>query len=157
MGFFGKIKQMLGIGGIKLVCITPTATFARAGGSISGSAQLTSKSDQHITRLLAKVVELVHTKENGETKTKEFDLGTTVIATDVAMKAGESKNLDFAVAYVGGRTLTDMMQAKGGALGVMGKLGKMATGDKSEFELRVEATVKGSMMAKKSRVSLKPV
>ena len=157
MGFFGKLKQMFGIGGVKIVCTTPAATFVRAGGVISGQAQLTSKTDQLITRLVAKVVEVVTTKEGDRTKEEVFDLGVTELGTDLALKAGESKTLDFNVAYTGGRSFTDKMKAKGGMIGAMGKIGALASGEKSEYRLRVEASVKGAMIGSRHHVKLKPV
>ena len=157
MGFFGKIGQVFGIGGVKIKCTCPTPTFTRTGGTIAGSTQFISKNDQLITRLTAKVVEVITTKEGNETKEKDFDLGTTLLGTDIALKAGETKTMEFQVTYTGGTSITDKMQAKGGVLGAMGKLSAMAGHEKSEFRLRVDAAVKGSMVGSKDYVRLNPV
>ena len=155
MGFMGKIKQMFGIGGVKVVCAPATNDISSAGGSVDGRVELTSKTDQHVTKVEARMVELWTTGRGQEKKTKELEMGKVLVAADVPLKAGESKTLTFTLPYAVGKSMNDRLKEKGGAIGAIGKLGAFAAGEKSEFELRVSAGVKGTMLSSSAKVPMR--
>lgn len=156
MGFFGKLKQMAGIGGVKLQVVPSASTFVRGGGTLDGSLIVTSKSDQKINLIDVKVQEIVHVKEGEHHREKEFDLGYAQVSGELEIKAGESKTIPFSVSYSGGRTMADKLQAKGGALGMVGKIGAMANHEKLEYRVHAHAKVVGAPLGSGHKVKLNP-
>ena len=74
MGFFGKIKQFLGIGTVKVTATVP-GSFSVDDPTISGSVELLAKSDQEVVGVTVRFQEKWSTGR-GENKTeKTFDLG----------------------------------------------------------------------------------
>jgi hypothetical protein len=95
MGLFGKLKQMFGIGGVKVRCTPGSPNLSNDGGALAATVELTSRSDQLVARLLVKIVEERSTGKGDEKKTQHFDLGSTVVATDVAVKTDQPQVLPF--------------------------------------------------------------
>ena len=154
MAFMQKLKQMLGIGGVKVKVTTPNPRVERTANSIAGSIELNSKSDQLVTKLVVKFVEHRTTGSGNDKKHQTFDLGETLITQDLTVKAGVPAQFEFTVPFAL-KTITDQMRAKGGVLGVMGKIGSMVENERSEYKLTGSASVKGRMMAASGSVNIK--
>src|SRR5580700_6482322 len=105
MGFMQKIKQILGIGGVK-VKVTANPRVERTANSIAGSIELNSKSDQFVTKLIVKFVEHVTTGTGNEKKHKTYDLGEAFVCQDLEVKAGVPARFEFTVPF-SLKTVTD--------------------------------------------------
>jgi hypothetical protein len=151
---FGKIKQMLGIGGVKVRCAPDSPNLLNNGGTLTGKVELTSKSNQLVTSLLVKVVETRTTGKGEEKKTKHFDLGSAVVGTNVDVKPDAPVTLDFSVPYTIAKSMDDKLRDKGGVLGAVGMLGKLAEHEKTTFEVVAHASVKGTALASKHHLPM---
>jgi hypothetical protein len=156
MGFFDKLKQITGIGGVKLQVQPDASIFVRGGGTLSGNIAITSKTDQQITSILVKVQEIVRVREGETFKDNEYDLGSMQAAAGIEIKAGESKTVPFSVTYTGGRTIADSLQAKGGAMGMLGKIGAMASNEQLTYRVHAHAKVVGAPLGSGNSVQLSP-
>ena len=144
MGFFAKVKQMLGIGGLKLELKVESSFPKQDSGEITGSFVVTSKSDQSVKDLTFKLVEEYSTGRGENKSTSEYDLGESKMETAFEIKAGETKSFDFTIPYKLLKSKNDAMKDKGGVVGGLGKLGSMADAEKSVYEVQVDASVAGT-------------
>jgi hypothetical protein len=142
MGFFGKIKQFLGIGTVKVTATVP-ASFSTDDSSISGNVELLAKSDQVVESVEVKFEEKWSTGRGDDKTEKTFTLGTQKFP-GFTMKAGETKKLDYSVAFSYTKSGNDKMAEKGGVVGGLGKLSKFADGEKSTFHIIATCDVKGA-------------
>jgi len=156
MGFMGKIKQWLGIGGVK-VTLQATGPLSSGGGSVAGAIQLTAKSDQQILEVIVKVYELYSTGRGKEKRTREIDMGKATVSQNIDLKAGESKSLDFTVPYTVSKSINDNLKEKGGVVGALGKLGSLAEAERSEYYVKASAKVKGTVLSPSDKAAMKMV
>lgn len=155
MSFLQKVKQVLGIGGVKVVLEVPEY-FSREGNTVSGRIKLTSKSDQHITELEVKLEEVWKIGKGDDEEIKEFELGEWKSNEAFDIKAGETKEFDFILNYQLIKSKNDEMQETAGKVGkALGGLGKMMDGEKSTYWLNASADVKGTAFDPNDTVELK--
>jgi hypothetical protein len=142
MSFFAKIKQIFGVGTVKVTLNAP-ATFNTNDGVIEGSIHLEAKSDQTVLSLKVELKEEYTTGRGDDKTTKTFEIGEVKLA-GFDMKSGEVKDVAFTLPYSYAKSDNEAMAEKGGVMGGLGKLGSMASGEKSEFRLWVTCDVKGA-------------
>ena len=142
MGFFSKVKNVMGIGGVKVVLEVPT-NVKKDDKQVSGKLLLTSKSDQHILSVEVTLVE-EYTTGRGENKdSTEFDLGQYVDNKPFDIKAGEQKEIPFTFNFDILKSENDKLKEKGGVLGAAGKLGSLMDNEKSRYFVKADVDVKG--------------
>src|SRR6188768_3936016 len=95
---FGKLKQALGIGTVKVELTVP-GQVSKSGTSLNGTVRLTAKSDQQVTNIRIKLIESFTTGRGEERKTKEFTLGEMSLPQQLALKDGETKDIEFTLDY----------------------------------------------------------
>lgn len=144
MGFFSKIKQTLGVGTVK-VNLTAPGTFSTNDGRIEGTVNLIAKSDQTVLHVEIRLDEHFTTGHGNEKKTKTYEIGKMRLA-GFDMKEGEERNIPFNLDYIYKQSSMESLASSGGVLGGLGKLGAMASGDKSEFKLVATCDVKGAAL-----------
>lgn len=142
MGFFGKIKQMLGIGTVK-VQIETSPSFSVEAGVINGKLNITGKSDQEILSFEVKLEEVYSTGSGDNKTSKTYTLGTIKLPGKT-IKGGEVINVDFSLPFSYSKSTNEQMSEKGGIVGGLGKLGKLANNEKSTFQIVATADVKGA-------------
>lgn len=142
MGFFDKIKGWLNIGGPKISILEIEQPISGKFGVVSGRARVVSKREAKLKQFTARFV-MEETKGKGEEKTTE----TTVIAEqtmalDVTLNPEEPFDLDIHISY-DVSTLSERLAEKGGLLGAVGKVGKIAgkLGEKGIMDYHIEAAV----------------
>ena len=148
MGFLQTVKQWVGIGGVKfeLQC-DAQYPIGQGTGNVGGKLLLTSKSDQHVTKIEVKVVEEKTTGRGAEKSTREYDLGKiTLPNSEFDIKAGETKSVDFSCPFKVVKSMNDAMKDKGGALGALGKGLAMMEAEKTAYYVKVNGHVKGTAM-----------
>ena len=156
MAFFSKIKQFLGIGGIKVEVACDTSV-PKDAGNVSGTIKLTSKSDQHVLTLGVKMVEEYTTGRGDDKSTQEIELGTLDVASAFDMKAGEEKVIEFSLPFELVKSNADELKEKGGALGALGSVAKFANAEKSEYFIEAECDVKGTALDPSGKIEVQLV
>lgn len=142
MGFLDTIKGWFNIGGVKVKLLEVPSQISKSGNEFEGKVELTAKSDKHVLKLTYKLVEAHTTGRGDDAKTKETVLGELVADEEFDIKGGESKVLDFQVAYA----IPERIRDKGGLLGGAAKLGAFAGGDKLEYQIVAVCDVKGTAL-----------
>ena len=143
MGFWDKVKQFVGIGGVK-VSLEVGQQFPKASKAIDGKVRLTAKSDQEVSRVEIKLIETWTTGRGDEKSSKDYDLGVTAIEQRFTLKAGEVKELTFKLPFSLLKSNAEELKEKGGALGALGKVAVFANAEKSTYRVTADAAVKGT-------------
>jgi len=162
MGLWSTIKGWLNIGGVKVKLEGCPDTLSKSNPTMSGKVQLQTKSDKTILGLEVKVIEEFTTTEgSGDSKrsvTKTSVLGSVKfpgnqagIGFPLELKNGDSKEQTFTFSFA----LNDRLQNWGGVMGGLGKAMSFMGGDKLEYYLVAEASVKGAAFATSDRKKLK--
>ena len=162
MGLLSKLKGWLNIGGVKLLLWKYTDPLSKTVPSMTGGVLFKSKSAKTVLSLEVKVIEEFTTTEgSGEDKSKKTE--TTVLGSikfpgyDIGvgypldLKAGEDKEQTFTFPL----TLTSRLQNMGGVLGGVGKALSFLSGDKLEYFIVAEASVKGAAFKTSAKHKLK--
>lgn len=144
MGFFGKIKQKLGIGTVS-VKVSGPATFNVSDSEIKGTVTVTGKSDQVIESVKIEFEENYTTGRGDDKETKEIKLGEVKLP-GFEIKTGEVKTIDFSVPFTYSKSSNEQMAEKGGLVGGLGKMGSFVGGEKSTFQLTATVDVKGAAL-----------
>lgn len=143
MGFMAKVKQWMGIGGVKVVLTVP-AQVEKSKGQIEGKLTVSSKSDQTVKALHVELIESWTTGRGEEKETKELELGKVEIPAPFDIKAGETKEFPFVLAFTLVKSNADELKEKGGALGMLGKAAAFANAEKSTYDVKAGGDVKGT-------------
>lgn len=151
---FGKLKQALGIGTVKVELTVP-GQVSKAGNSLNGTVRLIAKSDQEVTNIRIKLIESFTTGRGDERKTKEFTLGEMSLPQQLLLKDGEVKDVEFTLGYKILKSGNDNLKEMGGAFGALGKLGAMADNEKSEYHITAVADVKGTALDPSDRKAIR--
>lgn len=154
MGIFSKIKNKLGIGGVKVELQVPSQVSIDSR-EIEGKLILTTKSEQEITDTKIKLVEEFTTGRGDNKETKEYDLGITKLATAFKIKPGEIKEIPFKLTFELIKSNADSLKEKGGALGALGKMSKFANKEKSSYYINADVDVKSAVLDPSDRKDIK--
>lgn len=136
MGFFGKIKQGLGLGTVKVELQIP-GQVAKDAGQVQGQLALTAQSDQHIKEIKFRFVETYTTGRGDEKKEREYELGTLVLSEPFDMKKDESKTIPFTLPFQIALSSNQSLAEEKGVLGALGKAAVFAKAEKSEYFVKV--------------------
>ncbi|HUM50938.1 MAG TPA: sporulation protein [Chitinophagales bacterium] len=148
MGFFQTIKNKLGIGGVSVELQVP-GQVPKSSDRLACKTIITSKSDQYLVRLDAKLIEEWTTGRGDDKKTKEIFIDSYSIQFEEEIKTGERKEVEFSISLENLNKIKSNNQEladKGGALGALGKLGSFANNEKSEFFVVVDVDVKSAAL-----------
>lgn len=146
MSFFSKIKNWLGIGGVKLTLHIPPSV-PRSAGVINGKISLSSKSVQEVTQVSVKIEENWSTGSKEEEVKKTFLLGEVVlISLPFTIKTGENKDIDFELPFSTINSDNDNMKEQGGGYALMGKLNSMLDNERSKYVVTGKADVKSAVL-----------
>ena len=156
MGFFQKLKNKVGIGGVKVELSIPEQT-TKADATLTGKLMLTSKSEQEIKEVEIKMIEEYTTGRGDDKETKELTLGKIKITEAMTIKEGETKEIPFSLPYSIIKSNNDELKEKGGALGSIGKLGSFAKNEKSEYFIEAEVDVLSAALDPSDKKKIKLV
>lgn len=156
MGFFGSIKNKLGIGGVKVELKAP-GQASKEAGVIEGTVVLTTKSDQEVLSVVVKLIEEYTTGRGDDKETKEFELGQVNIGGNFSIKTGEVKEIPYKLSFKTIDSSNDELKKKGGALGALGKMAAFAGNEKSEYFVEAEADVKSAALDPSDKKEIKLV
>ncbi|MBN1618446.1 sporulation protein [Candidatus Dojkabacteria bacterium] len=141
-----KIKQWLGIGGVKLdVDMDQHLDFNMT--EVKGQVILESKSDQTVNSVTVEMEDVFTYKVGDTYKTKKYPMGKVTVS-DKPMKiaAGEQKALDFILPISFLKTSADEMKSHGGIGKALGSASAFMAGQKSSYNVVASATVEGTAL-----------
>ncbi len=151
---FGKIKQFLGIEGVKMQVIVPDEVSSRTG-VVEGEIEFSTMNTQRISHITVKLIESYTQGRRKEKRTQEFVLGETVIDDAFMIYPEEDVVVEFELPYKKVQSNMDAMAERGGISGGLAKLAKTARGAKSEFRIEAEAKVAGTALSPFARTTVK--
>lgn len=137
--FFGKLKQWLGIGTLKIEIDLPDSTVTPKSQEIPGKVIVTGKGDQHVNAITVVAREYWTRKELGGKETKKcFEMGTLTLNKVFDIKKGETQTFEFTLPIRFVKSTEDELIEKGG---VMGAIGSFSAGLRQKSEMTLCATV----------------
>lgn len=146
MSFFGKLKQGLGIGGVKPRLEIP-AQVSKDAGIVNGTVFLTTKRPQQVTGIKVIMREVVTTGDTVEDRrTEEFKLGDTTSDQPFAIQPGEEKRIDFTLPFAARHTAAESLAREGGVLGALGQVGQAFDERRSRYYVIAQVTVEGTVL-----------
>lgn len=157
MGFLQKIKNKLGIGGVKVNLEIPREVPKQDSGEIDGKILLTTKSEQEIVSVVVKMIEEYTTGRGDSQSTSDIELGDVELPGGFSIKPGETKELAFTVPYALVKSSNDELKEKGGALGALGKASAFASGEKSKYFVEADVDVKSAALDPSDKKQVKLV
>ncbi len=156
MGIFNKIKNKLGIGGVKVELQIP-GQVSKDSGLVEGKVILTTKSEQEIVETEIKFMEEFTTGRGDDKKTKEYELGVVKFSDTYTIKPGEVKEIPFKLPFEFIKSNADSLKEKGGALGTLGKMSKFANNEKSSYYVEADVDVKAAALDPSDKKDIKLV
>jgi hypothetical protein len=156
MSFLQKVKQVLGIVGVK-VEMQVDDTFSKTGSTIQGKVIITSKSDQQILSVEVGFEEVWRFGKGDDETIKTFDLGEWKSEEVFDIKTGETRVFPFTLNYSMIKSENDRMMESSKVGKALGGLGKMMDGEKSNFWLKAMADVKGAAFDPNCVKEMKPL
>jgi sporulation-control protein spo0M len=150
MGMLDKVKRWLNIGGVTVKLELPSNSIAKNGNEIVGKVNLASNSKQQVVKLTYKLIQEITTGSGEKKETKKNVLGELRVAEVFEIKAGETKVVEFNLGYSIPQTWKD----KKGMLGVAGKIGAFAKGEKVAYYVTADCDVKGTAIDPSDKVQV---
>jgi len=151
---FGKIKQFLGIEGVKMQVIVPDEVSSRTG-VVQGEIEFSTMNTQRISYITVKLIESYTQGRRKDKRTQEFVLGETMIDDAFMIYPEEDVVVEFELPYKKVQSNIDAMVDRGGIKGSLAKLAKTARGARSEFRIEAEAKVAGTALSPFARTTVK--
>ena len=130
--------------------------FSGNDSSIKGKVNVTGKSDQEIVKVEYKLEETYSTGRGDDKSSKNYTLGKMEQA-GFSIKAGEVKTLEFELPFKLLKSSNNELAEKGGVMGGLGKLGKLASAEKSTYKLWCTVDVKGASLDPNDFVEMRKV
>ncbi len=138
----GRIKQWLGIEGVKVELLVPNEVSEKAG-VVKGQLRFTSLHDQMVEQVKVVFIERYTRGRRKEKRIDEYELGSVVLNTPFAVPAGKSVEQSFQLPFkVVHSDMENMGRRNIFARGLVSAL-KLVEGVKSEYRIEAEAKVKG--------------
>ncbi len=143
---FGKIKQFLGIEGVKMQVIVPDEVNSSTG-IVEGEIEFSTMNTQRISTITVKLIESYTQGRRKEKRTQEFVLGETLIDDAFMIYPEENVIVEFELPYKKVQSNMDTIADSGGITGGLAKLAKSVRGAKSEYRIEAEAKVAGTALS----------
>jgi len=151
---FKKIKQFLGIEGVKMQVILPEEINSREG-LVTGEVEFSTMNTQRISLITVKLIERYTQGRRKEKRTEEFVLGEVVIDDAFMVYPEEDVFVEFELPFSKVQSSMDARAARGGLVGGLAKIAKAAHGAKSEYRIEAEAKVAGTALSPFAKADVK--
>ncbi len=142
---FGKVKNWLGIEGVKVELVLPEETRA-ADGKINGKLRFFSLTAQEVTGIRLCMIEKFTRGRGKEKMTDEYKIGEVFFEKTFEVPAELEIEIDFTLPFQVMKSEMDQLEEKNFLAGGIVKLAKYFQGVQSEFRIEAEATVKGTAL-----------
>ncbi|MCP9235202.1 sporulation protein [Lewinella sp. JB7] len=139
----GKVKQWLGIEGVKLELLLPPEFHPRQG-SLAGTIRLTSKHAQRVSAIKVVMVEKYARGKDDDQLVDEYELGRQVITDLIDVPAeGIPVEVNFRISFTPVNSPVDNFGSKNVFYGGLAWAAKKLRGVQSEYRIEAEAQVQG--------------
>ncbi|MDP4709958.1 MAG: sporulation protein [Saprospiraceae bacterium] len=138
----GKVKQWLGIEGVKLELIIPDE-YPRGATLIKGTIRLQSMQPQTVTRIKVVLIERYTRGKGAEKRIDEYELGAYVSDQLVEVPANESVEIPFSLPFRLYLSEVDELEAQNVVFKGLAFVAKKLRSVSSVFRLEAEAKVSG--------------
>ena len=139
---FGKVKNWLGIEGVKIELIIPEEIYESAG-SVTGKLRFYTKTDQTVNSIKIKLIERYSRGRKDNKLTDEYELGEINLNESFKVTANEPLEIDFTLPFKIVKSEMDEMGEKNILSGGLVKAAKWLRNVKSIYRVEAEANVKG--------------
>lgn len=153
MGIFQKIKNKLGIGGVKVNLMVPPQ-IEKSTGSVSGKIALTTKSEQEILSINISMKKKVTTGSGDKKKTRSYDLGEMNLPGGFSIKPRELKEFEFTLPFATTKSAIDRLKEEDGVLGAIGKVAAFTSSEKSRYYVEADIDVQSAALDPSDKVQI---
>lgn len=143
---FGKLKNILGIEGVKLSIVAP-AVVEKRYGLVKGKIQLESLSDQTVSNIRLKLIEKYARGRKDNRLIDEYVLGEVVLSEPIDIKKDETKTIPFELTYKMLNSEMDDMESSNIFSKGLVKMAKYLKNVNSTFRLEGAASVSGTKLS----------
>ena len=151
---FKKVKNILGIEGVKMELMVPETVKERSG-KIDGKLKFTSLSN----RIIKKVeVILIERYSRGRQKNKlidEYKLGTILLEDPIEIKPSQIIEIEFELPFVTAQSEMDRIGKSNVIFKGLVKAAKLLRKVKSEYRIEAKAFVRGTKLNPTAKKKLK--
>lgn len=140
----GRVKQWLGIEGVKLELVLPEEVDGQVG-ILTGRLRFQSMNTQLVTFIKIAVIERYSRGRGQEKLVDEYELGKLEIAKEIEIPAGKVVEVPFSLNFALLHSPFDEMERKF-LLGGIAKAAKLLHAVKSDYRIEAEARVKGTAL-----------
>ena len=138
----GKVKQWLGIEGVKLELHLPDSIPAD-GGSVTGTVRLSSMNDQVVRRIQIALIERYVRGRGDEQLVDEYQLGLLEIDEEIRVVAGSTVEYPFVLEYEIVRSEIDEFGSRNFLNRLLAAGARRLNKVNSSYRVEAEAQVKG--------------
>lgn len=140
----GKVKQYLGIEGIKIQLEIPTI-IDRRQGFIEGNIVLTSKNTQTARSFEIRLIEKYYRGRRKSKLINEYELGSIQLKKNVIVSANTTEKVPFKLPFEISESRMDQLEGNFLLKGLV-KVAKFANAVKSDYRIEAEADVIGTAL-----------
>ncbi len=140
-----KVKDWLGIEGVKLALILPEK-IKEETGEVEGVIRLFSKNKQTVSSIKVRMFERYSRGRKNEKLTDEYPLGEIEFKKSITIKAEQPLDIAFTLPYSLSKSEMDELEDSSLLMGGLVKIAKRLQGVKSEYYLQAEAKVTGTAL-----------
>lgn len=141
----GKVKQYLGIEGIKISLEIPDIIDKRAG-FIEGNIVLTSKNTQTAKAFEIRLIEKYYRGRRKSKLINEYEVGRINLKKNVIVSANTTEKVPFKLPFDLNESRMDQLERQYFLLKGLIKLAKFGNAVKSEYRIEAEADVVGTAL-----------
>lgn len=138
-----KVKDWLGIEGVKLALILPEKIKEEIG-EVEGVIRLFSKNEQKVSSIKVRMVERYSRGRKNEKLTDEYQLGEIQFKKAITIPAEKPLDIAFTLPYSLSKSEMDELEDSSLLIGGLIKIAKKFQGVKSEYYIQAEAKVAGT-------------
>jgi len=139
---FGKVKNWLGIEGVKLELDLPEEVSAKTG-VVKGKIRLYSMNNQTVTAMRVTMIERYSRGRKADKLTDEYELGEIYLDNTIKVKAEQPVEVEFELPFELLKSEMDEIADKNPIAGGIVDLAKWFQGASSDYKILAEAKVKG--------------
>ncbi len=140
-----KVKQWLGIEGVKISVETPFEIPAE-GGIVEGVIRLESMHPQVVTRIRLALVERYGRGRGKERLVDEYLLGELIIDEEIAVHPDEPVEMEFALPFAPLHSPIDEWERKNPLARPVARLAKWLNKVEASWRIEAEAVVEGTAL-----------
>ena len=149
----GKVKQYLGIEGIKISLELPDI-IRKEAGEIEGMIVLTSKNTQTARAFELRLIEKYYRGRRKSKLINEYELGKIRLKKNVVVSANTTEKIPFTLPYTMTQSRMDQIEKQNFLLKGIVKIAKWTNGVRSEYRLEAEADVAGTVLDPSCKVRI---